>query len=99
MFIKRKEQRDVVLGEIAGHAMNQDGRSNGLTAPNGPSQVRLIKHALRKMQGSDVGNIEAHGIETSLRDPIEVQAIAEAIGRKRENVLVFRNAKTNYGHL
>ena len=97
-MIKKKEAGDAVLGQIAGHAINQDGRSNGLTAPNGPSQVRLIRDALGTMEGSDVSNIEAHGTGTSVGDPIEVQAIVEAIGRERDNALLVGSAKTNYGH-
>ena len=87
LLIKRKEEGDVVLGEIAGHAINQDGRSNGLTAPNGPSQVKLLRDAMGETHASEVSNIEAHGTGTSLGDPIEVQAIAEAIGRERESAL------------
>jgi acyl transferase domain-containing protein len=89
------------MGRVRGYAVNQDGRSNGLTAPNGPSQVRLIRDALSMgaLEGADVTMLEAHGTGTSLGDPIEVQALSEAIGsRGARNGLVLSSAKTNFGH-
>jgi acyl transferase domain-containing protein/NADPH:quinone reductase-like Zn-dependent oxidoreductase/acyl carrier protein/acetyltransferase-like isoleucine patch superfamily enzyme len=100
--VRRESLVDLELGSLIGQAVNQDGRSNGLTAPNGPSQVKLIREALRAAGKSmqEVEVLEAHGTGTSLGDPIEVQAIAEALGQKksRENNLVMSSAKTNFGH-
>ncbi len=88
--------------KVIGSFVNQDGRSNGLTAPNGPSQVKLVCEALRVAgcHGRDVAMLEAHGTGTALGDPIEVQAVAEAMGgeRHRETGLVLGSAKTNFGH-
>ena len=42
--------------------------------------------------------LEAHGTGTSLGDPIEVQAVREALGSEREKGLVMGSAKTNFGH-
>jgi acyl transferase domain-containing protein len=84
--------------------VNQDGRSNGLTAPNGPSQVRLIRDALRVgagAGGADVTMLEAHGTGTPLGDPIEVQAVSEAIAQTRSDRTGgwwWAARKTNFGH-
>lgn len=71
-------------GIVAGTAVNQDGRSSSLTAPNGPSQQTLIASCLRNSaaQPADVSYIAMHGTGTPLGDPIEVGALANALGGK-----------------
>lgn len=97
------ENGDNILGIIRGTAINQDGRSSGLTAPNGPSQEAVIRAALANgdIQSHQVSYVEAHGTGTSLGDPIEVQALAAALGQGRTatNRLQIGSVKTNLGHL
>ena len=69
-----------------------------LTAPNGPSQVKLIREATRGVGSNRVQSLEAHGTGTSLGDPIEVQAVAESLGKHRGLPLMMGSAKTNFGH-
>jgi|GEM_PF-4326378 len=94
---------DRVLGVIAGSALNQDGRSNGLTAPNGEAQRAVIERALANagVTPGEVDYVEAHGTGTRLGDPIEVTALAAALGEGRaaDRPLVIGSAKTNIGHL
>ncbi|MEZ5286503.1 MAG: type I polyketide synthase [Vicinamibacterales bacterium] len=93
---------DRVLGLIRGSAINQDGRSGGLTAPNGLAQAAVIRSALQAagVDGSDVAYVEAHGTGTPLGDPIEVLALADALGgRAGAAPLAVGSAKTNFGHL
>jgi acyl transferase domain-containing protein/acyl-CoA synthetase (AMP-forming)/AMP-acid ligase II/acyl carrier protein len=94
---------DNILAILRGSAINQDGRSNGLTAPNPLAQQHVIRLALRDagVEPSEIGYVETHGTGTPLGDPIEVQALAAALGEKRDtsNRLLIGSVKTNLGHL
>ncbi|GAA1905945.1 hypothetical protein GCM10009716_14870 [Streptomyces sodiiphilus] len=93
---------DRVLAVIQGSAVNQDGRSSGFTAPNVLSQTALIEAALADagLTPADIGMVEAHGTATSLGDPIEMDAIVAALGRRNGGAtLHVGSVKTNIGHL
>ncbi len=97
------EDGDRIEAVIRGSAINQDGASSGLTAPNGPAQEAVIRMALANagIAENDVSYVEAHGSGTPLGDPIEVQALAAALGKQRSNdePLIIGSVKTNVGHL
>ena len=94
---------DRILAVIRGSALNQDGPSSGLTAPNGPAQEAVIREALAKarVKPAEVGYVEAHGTGTALGDPIEVRALAKALGEGRaaDRPFLLASVKTNIGHL
>ncbi|MEU5416128.1 SDR family NAD(P)-dependent oxidoreductase [Streptomyces clavifer] len=93
---------DRVLGVIRGTAVNQDGRSSGFTAPNVLAQVSLIETALADagLEPSAVGYAETHGTGTALGDPIEMDALATALGRRNGGApLPVGAVKANFGHL
>lgn len=93
---------DRVVGVIRGSAVNQDGRSNGLTAPSGNAQQEVVRAALdaARVTPDEVGYVEAHGTGTPLGDPIEVRALAAALGTAdRRRPLPIGSVKTNIGHL
>ncbi|MFG2292983.1 SDR family NAD(P)-dependent oxidoreductase [Streptomyces sp. NPDC048603] len=93
---------DRVLGVIRGTAVNQDGRSSGFTAPNVLAQVSLIESALADagLEPSAIGFAETHGTGTALGDPIEMDALATALGRRNGGApLPVGAVKTNFGHL
>ncbi|AEV87033.1 erythronolide synthase [Actinoplanes sp. SE50/110] len=93
---------DRIHAVIHGSAVNQDGRSGGFTVPNVLSQVRLIEDALAdaRLTAADIGFVETHGTGTALGDPIEVEALAAALGRRNGGApLPVGAGKTNLGHL
>ncbi|WP_349367906.1 amino acid adenylation domain-containing protein [Salinarimonas sp.] len=91
---------DRVVAVIRGSALNQDGLSNGITAPNGPAQSAVIRAALAdaKVAPDEIGYVETHGTGTDLGDPIELSALAEALGETERRPLLGA-LKSNIGHL
>jgi acyl transferase domain-containing protein len=92
---------DRILAVVEATALNQDGRSNGFTAPDVGAQTRLIKQALTRAgrAAADVGYLETHGTGTPLGDPIELEAVAEALGRRSGGRrLYLGSVKANVGH-
>ncbi|WP_194911814.1 type I polyketide synthase [Catenulispora rubra] len=98
-----KRDGDRVYAVIRGTAVNQDGASGGMTVPNASAQVDVIKQAVATAGWAprDVDYVEAHGTGTPLGDPIEVRALAEALGpgRAADEAVLIGAAKANIGHL
>ncbi|MCC5667832.1 SDR family NAD(P)-dependent oxidoreductase [Nostoc sp. CHAB 5784] len=94
---------DPILAVIRGSAVNHDGSSNGLTAPNGTAQSAVIRQALKnaRLEPKQIQYVETHGTGTVLGDPIEVLALAKALGegRTKDESLYIGSVKTNIGHL
>ncbi|MEM7756775.1 MAG: SDR family NAD(P)-dependent oxidoreductase [Cyanobacteria bacterium P01_A01_bin.40] len=96
-------ENDNILALIRGSAINQDGFSSGFTVPNKAAQQAVINQALdaAKIDPAEVDYVQAHGTGTSLGDPIEIRALAGALGKERSllNPLKIGSIKTNIGHL
>ncbi len=94
---------DRIVAVIDGTAVNHDGRSAGLTVPSQAAQTAVIQQALADagVSADGVQYLEAHGTGTSLGDPIEIAAAAEAYRavRGRRPELIVGSVKTNFGHL
>jgi acyl transferase domain-containing protein/thioesterase domain-containing protein len=94
---------DPILAVIRGSAVNQDGRSTGLTAPSVLAQQAMLRQALEsaRVAPSEIGYVETHGTGTSLGDPIEVEALAQVLGKPREDgsTCALGALKTRIGHL
>src|SRR5690606_7122454 len=92
---------DPILALIVGSAVNQDGATNGLTAPSGRSQVAVVRDALEDggVDPARVTYVETHGTGTALGDPMEVEAVAEGLGRVGGPPCVHGAVKTNIDQL
>lgn len=92
---------DRIHAVIRGGACNHDGHSSGLTVPNMGAQRDVIRAALAdaELRPADIGYVEAHGTATPLGDPIELRALAAALGDRGDaGPLLVGSVKTNIGH-
>ncbi len=94
---------DPIYAVIAGSAANQDGHTNGISLPSTEAQTLLVRAACADagVDPVQIGYVEAHGTGTAVGDPIEANALANALcgGRTEKDALVIGSAKTNLGHL
>ena len=89
--------------------LNQDGSTSGITMPNAAAQASLIRRTYEKA-GLDLDNrndrpqfFEAHGTGTPAGDPIEAEAIHDALTtsykcEENEDSLYVGSIKTMFGH-
>lgn len=92
-----------IYAVIRGTAVNQDGHTNGITVPNGQAQQALIRAACERagISPGEIRYVEAHGTGTPVGDPIEVNALGQALSESRaqDDTCWIGSVKTNMGHL
>ncbi|RPK79151.1 Polyketide synthase PksM [Streptomyces sp. ADI98-12] len=93
---------DHIHGVILGSSVNHGGRTNGFTVPNPVAQSDLVERALAEAgSAATLGYLEAHGTGTALGDPVEIRALARALGASGlpRGSLPIGSVKSNIGHL
>ncbi|WP_217143030.1 L-histidine N(alpha)-methyltransferase [Streptomyces sp. AC627_RSS907] len=94
---------DHVHGVILGSSVNHGGKTNGFTVPNPVAQSDLVERALAEagFAAATLGYLEAHGTGTALGDPVEIRALARALGASGlpRGSLPIGSVKSNIGHL
>ncbi len=95
---------DPIVAVIRGTAINNDGAAKvGFTAPSVSGQSAVIAQALANadVPAETITYVEAHGTGTELGDPIEITALAEALGGRSADAsaCVIGSVKSNLGHL
>jgi acyl transferase domain-containing protein/thioesterase domain-containing protein len=98
------EDRDHIRAVILGSAINNDGaRKVGYLAPSVEGQAEVIAEALdfAGIDAADISYVETHGTGTTVGDPIEVRALAQAFRKftARSGYCGIGSLKTNVGHL
>jgi phthiocerol/phenolphthiocerol synthesis type-I polyketide synthase E len=99
-------EKDRIWGVIQGSALNNDGRDRvGYTArPAPPARPRVIRGGAPGRGASapsKLSYVEAHGTGTSLGDPIEIEALTQALRSPatRPGACGVGSLKGNFGHL
>ncbi|MCK1798012.1 amino acid adenylation domain-containing protein [Streptomyces sp. XM4193] len=95
---------DTVHAVVLGSAINNDGREKvGFTAPGVPGQVEVVRQALARARvpADSLSYVEAHGTGTPVGDPVELEALSEALGEQtdRTGFCAVGSVKPNIGHL
>ncbi len=87
-----------ILSEIVGFAMTSDAAD--IVMPSKQGAARAIKGALvdGKINGEEVGYINAHGTGTSANDRTESAAVADVFGGHADNLMIS-STKSMHGHL
>ena len=107
VLLKRLDEairdNDPIRAVICGTGVNQDGRTQGITNPNGDAQRDLIRQVYADAR-LDVGlaaYAEMHGTGTKVGDPIEADAVHQALSAHRlpNDPLYIGSVKANVGHL
>lgn len=95
---------DRIYALIRATAINNDGgRKVGFTAPSVQGQQEVIAGAmaLGDIPPESISYVEAHGTATSLGDPLELRALADAFRAEglAEGSCAIGSVKSNLGHL
>ncbi|KAI0451650.1 beta-ketoacyl synthase [Xylaria acuta] len=92
---------DLVLGVIAGSAVNQGANCSAIQVPHSGSQHKLYQQALARggVKATDVTYVEAHGTGTPVGDPIEYESVKMTFENPdAQNDLYLGSVKDNVGH-
>lgn len=93
---------DTVYAVVTGSALNNDGADKlSYSAPSLAGQREVIRAALRRSgrAAADVGYVEAHGTGTQLGDPVEVNALRQALDLDGSDHCALTSVKSQIGHL
>jgi len=97
-FARRRGAK--ILAEVVGYGMSADAFHITQPAENGDGAYRVMLNTLAdaKIQGENVGYINAHGTSTDIGDKLETVAIKRAFGDHAYKVAIS-STKSMTGHL
>ncbi|GHE00512.1 beta-ACP synthase [Defluviimonas sp. 20V17] len=87
-----------ILAEVVGFAMTSD--AGDIVMPSMQGAARAISGALRdgRLNGEEVGYINAHGTGTAANDKTECAAVADVFGHHADKLMIS-STKSMHGHL
>ncbi len=90
-----------IYAEVLGGAVNSGGQRNGgtMTAPNSKAVQRCIKEAVKEagISSDDIDVINGH-LTATIKDPVEIENWAIALGRKGKKFPYINSLKSMVGH-
>ncbi len=92
---------DRIYAVIKGWALSNDGsQKSSFLAPSAKAQAAAIRkaHAMAEFSAASIGFVECHATATRVGDPIEFEALRQALGDTKEPCLIG-SVKSNVGHL
>ncbi|MFE7811673.1 amino acid adenylation domain-containing protein [Streptomyces sp. NPDC057433] len=99
---RARRDGDTVYAVLTGSAVNNDGADKlSYSAPSLSGQRAAVRTALRRSgrPGSDVAYVEAHGTGTRLGDPVEADALRQALDVAEPGTCALTSVKSQIGHL
>ena len=99
---KAVKDKDQIHAIIKGSAINNDGSSkSNFTSSSVAGQADVIKlaHQFAEVNPETIEYVEAHGMGTSLGDPIEVEALKRSFNTEKRQFCGIGSVKSNIGHL
>ena len=96
-----RRNRNRVHATLVGWGVGQDGRTTGLSLPSADSQRQLLDKVYGEfgLDPAALAFVEAHGTGTPVGDPVEADALGQALGQVRAQPLPIGSVKSNIGHL
>ena len=101
ILLQKKQVAKRIYATVLNTRTNNDGfKAEGITFPSMAAQRRLMKetYAQAGVDPLDVKYMEAHMTGTPAGDPVESQAIMEALCENRKEPLLMGCLKSNMGH-
>ncbi|KAJ3619939.1 hypothetical protein MTP99_003942 [Tenebrio molitor] len=101
IFLQKTKNARRIYEQIINIKVNSDGfKEQGITFPSTLTQQLLMTEIYDEsgIHPSELSFLEAHGTGTQVGDPQEVEAIDQALARKRDKPLLVGSVKSSIGH-
>jgi fatty acid synthase len=101
IFLQKAKNARRIYAQIINTKANSDGfKEQGITFPSTLAQKQLMTEIYDEsgIHPSELSFLEAHGTGTQVGDPQEVEAIDDALARKRDKPLLVGSVKSSMGH-